>query len=251
MLLRLIDFLKARQITALFIEPDRPAATPGADATSASPRSSTPGCCCATSSSAASATAAMYVLKSRGMAHSNQIREFVITPTASSCVDVYIGPEGVLTGSMRIAQEAREQAAASARIAEESSARSRPRTQARGVCKRRSPRSTPILQRSTRSRRARPDLHRGKPGRRRHAACNQRTRAAEADLIRRDRRRGPTRDRHDSDRRQVTVRRQRCEGDERRETWSLRLYVAGQTPKSLARLREPQAAVRGAPRRPL
>jgi circadian clock protein KaiC len=50
----------------------------------------------------------LYVLKSRGMAHSNQIREFLITADGIQLQDVYVGPEGVLTGSMRAAQEARE-----------------------------------------------------------------------------------------------------------------------------------------------
>jgi circadian clock protein KaiC len=53
----------------------------------------------------------LYVLKSRGMAHSNQVREFVITGRGIDLVDVYLGPEGVLTGSARLAQEARERAA--------------------------------------------------------------------------------------------------------------------------------------------
>jgi circadian clock protein KaiC len=52
----------------------------------------------------------LYVLKSRGMAHSNQIREFVLSDRGIDIRDVYIGPEGVLTGSMRLAQEAREEA---------------------------------------------------------------------------------------------------------------------------------------------
>lgn len=54
----------------------------------------------------------LYILKSRGMAHSNQIREFVLTDRGVALKDVYVGPEGVLTGSMRLAQEAREQATA-------------------------------------------------------------------------------------------------------------------------------------------
>jgi circadian clock protein KaiC len=54
---------------------------------------------------------ALYVLKSRGMAHSHQIREFLITHHGVDLVDVYSGPDGVLTGSMRQAQEARERAA--------------------------------------------------------------------------------------------------------------------------------------------
>ena len=53
----------------------------------------------------------LYVLKSRGMKHSNQIREFLITPKGIALEPVYVGPEGVLTGSMRAAQEARETAA--------------------------------------------------------------------------------------------------------------------------------------------
>ena len=52
----------------------------------------------------------LYILKSRGMAHSNQIREFLLTSKGIDIRDVYVGPEGVLTGSMRLAQEARERA---------------------------------------------------------------------------------------------------------------------------------------------
>ena len=46
----------------------------------------------------------MYVMKSRGMQHSNQIREFVITENGVDLIDVYLGPEGILTGSAREAQ---------------------------------------------------------------------------------------------------------------------------------------------------
>ena len=53
----------------------------------------------------------IYVLKSRGMQHSNQIREYLITAEGVQLLDVYAGPDGVLTGSMRAAQEAREKAA--------------------------------------------------------------------------------------------------------------------------------------------
>jgi circadian clock protein KaiC len=52
----------------------------------------------------------LYILKSRGAAHSNQIREFLLTSKGIELRDVYVGPEGVLTGSMRLAQEARERA---------------------------------------------------------------------------------------------------------------------------------------------
>jgi circadian clock protein KaiC len=57
----------------------------------------------------------MYILKSRGMAHSNQLREFLLTDHGIELEAVYLGPEGVLTGSSRLAQEAREKAAATAR----------------------------------------------------------------------------------------------------------------------------------------
>jgi len=52
----------------------------------------------------------LYVLKSRGMAHSNQIREFLLTDHGVELRDVYVGPQGVLTGSARLSMEAHEQA---------------------------------------------------------------------------------------------------------------------------------------------
>jgi circadian clock protein KaiC len=52
----------------------------------------------------------LYVLKARGMAHSNQVREFLISNRGIDVVDAYIGPSGVLTGSARAAQEALEKA---------------------------------------------------------------------------------------------------------------------------------------------
>jgi circadian clock protein KaiC len=50
----------------------------------------------------------LYVLKARGMAHSNQVREFLISHRGIDLVDAYIGPSGVLTGASRVAQAARE-----------------------------------------------------------------------------------------------------------------------------------------------
>jgi circadian clock protein KaiC len=49
----------------------------------------------------------LYILKSRGMEHSNQIREFILTDHGIELLDVYVGPEGVLTGSARLSQEAK------------------------------------------------------------------------------------------------------------------------------------------------
>ena len=50
----------------------------------------------------------LYVLKSRGMDHSKQLREYRLTRHGIEMIEAYIGPEGVLTGSARVAQEARE-----------------------------------------------------------------------------------------------------------------------------------------------
>lgn len=118
MLLRLVDFLKARQTTALFISLLSSNGTGG-------------GVVEATEQNISSLidtwislrdlelggerNRGLHVLKSRGTAHSNQIREFVLTGKGVELRDVYIGPEGVLTGSMRLAQEARERAAAALR----------------------------------------------------------------------------------------------------------------------------------------
>ena len=52
----------------------------------------------------------LYVLKSRGMEHSNQIREFKLTNHGIELLDVYVGPGGVLTGSARLSQETKDEA---------------------------------------------------------------------------------------------------------------------------------------------
>ena len=50
----------------------------------------------------------LFVLKSRGTAHSNQVREFLLTDHGVELADVYVGPGGVMTGSARVMQQARE-----------------------------------------------------------------------------------------------------------------------------------------------
>jgi circadian clock protein KaiC len=50
----------------------------------------------------------LYVLKSRGMSHSNQIREYLLTGEGVKLVEAYLGVAGVLTGSARVAKEAQE-----------------------------------------------------------------------------------------------------------------------------------------------
>jgi circadian clock protein KaiC len=60
-------------------------------------------------------THGVYVRKSRGMPHSNQVREFVITSRGIDLVDIQLGPDGVLTGSARLAYLSEEKAAAQLR----------------------------------------------------------------------------------------------------------------------------------------
>ena len=110
MVTRLIDYLKAGQVTSLFTS-----LTQGGRAL-------------AQSESAMSSlmdawillqdfegngerNRVLYVLKARGMKHSNQIREFLISDRGIDVVDAYIGPSGVLTGSARAAQNSLEKAA--------------------------------------------------------------------------------------------------------------------------------------------
>ena len=110
MVTRLIDYLKAGQVTSLFTS-----LTQG-------------GHLLPTSESAMSSlmdswlllqdiegngerNRLFYVLKARGMKHSNQIREFLISDHGIDVVDAYIGASGVLTGSARAAQESLEKAA--------------------------------------------------------------------------------------------------------------------------------------------
>ena len=53
----------------------------------------------------------LYLLKSRGMNHSKQLREYRLTGGGVEMIDAYIGPDGVLTGTARVVQEAREREA--------------------------------------------------------------------------------------------------------------------------------------------
>jgi circadian clock protein KaiC len=111
MLMRLVDFLKAKQITAVFTS-----LTTGGQSQEATT--------VAVSSVIdtwivlrdielnGERNRGMYVIKSRGVAHSNQIREYLLTSKGIQLIAPYLGPEGVLTGSARLAQEAKEKAAA-------------------------------------------------------------------------------------------------------------------------------------------
>jgi circadian clock protein KaiC len=110
MLLRLIDFLKVKQITAMFTH--LTSGGKAAEATDMGVSSLIDTWLLVRDVEAGGErNRGLYVIKSRGMAHSNQVREFLITSRGVALQDVYVGAEGVLTGSLRAAQEAREKAA--------------------------------------------------------------------------------------------------------------------------------------------
>src|SRR5580692_5511475 len=109
MLTRLVDFLKTRGITAIFTS--LTAASGSLEASEADVSSLMDTWLLLKAIEVGGErNRALYVLKSRGMEHSNQIREFVLTNDGLRLLDVYLGPEGVLTGSARVSQEMREKA---------------------------------------------------------------------------------------------------------------------------------------------
>ena len=109
MLMRIVDFLKSEQITALFTS-----LTPGNGAL----ENSDVGISSLIDTwlllrdieLSGERNRGLYVLKSRGMANSNQIREFILTNRGIELREAYIGTSGGLTGSARVAQEALENA---------------------------------------------------------------------------------------------------------------------------------------------
>ncbi len=50
----------------------------------------------------------LFILKLRGMAHSNQVREFLLTDRGIQLAAVTLGPNGVLTGAARLAHRAQD-----------------------------------------------------------------------------------------------------------------------------------------------
>ena len=106
-LIRLIDFLKTQEITALFtsltadqtkLEQTEAGISSLMDAWILLQMIESNG----------ERNRGLYILKARGIDHSNQIREFQLTAKGIQLVDVYLGSEGVLTGTARLAQEAKE-----------------------------------------------------------------------------------------------------------------------------------------------
>ncbi len=109
MLTRLIDFLKIKQITGMFtsltsaqseIEDSEVGVSSLMDVW----------LLVKTIESNGERNRGLYILKARGIAHSNQIREFLMTSHGIELIDAYVGSEGVLMGSARSSQLAREKA---------------------------------------------------------------------------------------------------------------------------------------------
>ena len=110
MLTRLIDFLKLKQITAMFnsltgagsvIEDSEVGVSSLMDAWLLLKNIEANG----------ERNRGLYILKARGIAHSNQVREFILTDHGIELIDAYVGAEGVLMGSARSSQISRETAA--------------------------------------------------------------------------------------------------------------------------------------------
>lgn len=110
MLTRLLDFLKSRQITAMFtsltsggheVEDSEVDVSSLMDVWVLVKNIEHNG----------ERNRGLYILKARGIAHSNQVREFLLTDHGIQLVDAYVGAEGVLMGSARSSQVAREKAA--------------------------------------------------------------------------------------------------------------------------------------------
>jgi circadian clock protein KaiC len=111
MLTRLIDFFKANQITAFFTSLTEAGSALDQSEVGISSLMDT-WILLRSIESNGERNRGIWVLKSRGMNHSNQIREFVFTDHGIELHDVYISSEGMLTGTARAAQEAKEKAGA-------------------------------------------------------------------------------------------------------------------------------------------
>ena len=110
MLTRLIDFLKLQQITALFTSLTASGTQLEDSVVDVSSLMDT-WLLVKNIEANGERNRGLYILKARGIAHSNQIREFLLTDHGVELIDAYIGSEGVLMGSARSSQLAREKTA--------------------------------------------------------------------------------------------------------------------------------------------
>ena len=114
MLTRLIDFFKTEQITTIFTSLTSGGSEPAQSEAGVSSLMDT-WILLRNLEHGGERNRALYVLKSRGMAHSNQVREFLLTDRGIDLVDVYVGAGTVFAGAARLAQEARDTLEATAR----------------------------------------------------------------------------------------------------------------------------------------
>ncbi len=111
MLTRMIDYLKSRQITCLLVSLVHGDGDLEKSETEISSLMDT-WIILQNLGSGGERNRGLFVLKSRGMKHSNQIREFILSDKGIDLIDAYLGPGGVLTGTARFTQEAEEKATA-------------------------------------------------------------------------------------------------------------------------------------------
>ena len=111
MLTRLLDLLKSHQITSLFTSLEATAALSAGLSETGISSIIDSWLLVRSLESAGERNRSLYILKSRGMAHSNQVREFLISEKGIRLVEPYVGEGGVLTGSARLQQEARDRVA--------------------------------------------------------------------------------------------------------------------------------------------
>ncbi len=112
MLMRLIDFLKTNQITAVFTSLTE-GGTPVEQSSVGVSSLIDTWLLVRDIEMAGERNRGLYVLKARGMAHSNQIREFIITDRGLDLIPVYVGTDGnIFIGSARVGREAAEKALA-------------------------------------------------------------------------------------------------------------------------------------------
>jgi circadian clock protein KaiC len=111
MLTRLMDFLKNRQITGMFTSLTKSGAEIEDSEVDVSSLMDS-WVLVKNIESNGERNRGLYILKARGIGHSNQVREFLLTDHGIELIDAYVGPEGVLMGSARANQTARESAAA-------------------------------------------------------------------------------------------------------------------------------------------
>ncbi len=111
MLLRLVDYLKENQITALMTTLTSGSESPEQTEVNISSLVDT-WLLLRDIESGGERNRGLYILKARGVAHSNQIREFLLTSHGIDLREVYLGEAGLLTGSARLTQEARDASAA-------------------------------------------------------------------------------------------------------------------------------------------